>query len=483
MSTGQPSAVSFPGDFVWGTSTASFQIEGAWLEGGKGMSIWDAFLHTPRKSLDGATGDVTCDHYHRWKEDVAMMADLGFKAYRLSLAWSRIQPSGRGPVNTEGIRFYSNVIDELLKHGITPWVTIYHWDLPLALQMELDGWVNPALANLYKDYAVICFKHFGDRVKHWITFNEPWVFALAGYGDGVHAPGRISNIEPYMVGHTVLRAHALAVREYREKFAPTQHGKIMITLNCDWREPATNAPADIEAAERAVEFFLGWFADPVFKGDYPAVMRSRLGRRLPEFTEDERAMVHGSADMFALNHYSTMYAADASTRNVQAKNAHELHKVADDPGVTLSVHPAWAQSQMGWAIVPWGFTKLLHWIDKRYNHPDIVITENGCALPDVLDENAVDDPQRIEYLDAYLSACQDAIDEGVNLKGYFLWSLMDNLEWAAGLQRRFGVCYVDFPSGRRIPKLSAHWYSQVIRGNALHRVPDNPFREVKGRIS
>jgi beta-galactosidase len=473
----------FPKGFVWGTSTASFQIEGGWLEDGKGLSIWDAFAHTPGRIADGSTGDVTCDHYHRWKDDVALMADLGFKAYRFSLAWPRIQPSGRDGTNPEGIRFYSLLIDELLKHDITPWVTLYHWDLPLALHTELDGWLNPALAGIYKEYAAICFREFGDRVKNWITFNEPWVVSLMGYGNGSLAPGRRSITEPYQVAHTILRAHALAVHEYREKFAPRQHGRIGMTMNCDWREPKTNSPADIAAAERAVEFFLGWFADPLYKGRYPECMRLRLGSRLPEFTPEEQAMLRGSADFFGLNHYSTLYAAEGIDGAGKKASGETAPVVADDPGVTLSTHPEWDSTQMGWSIVPWGLNKLLHWVDKRYDHPEIIITENGCALPDVLDANAVDDPKRIEFLDAYLSACTDAIAEGVNLKGYFLWSLMDNLEWACGVERRFGLCYVDFATGRRIPKLSAHWYSQVVRQNALHLIPENPYRDVPGRAS
>jgi beta-galactosidase len=473
---------SFPEGFIWGTSTASFQIEGGWLEGGKGLSIWDAFTHTPGKIADSSTGDVTCDHYHRWKEDVALIAGLGFKAYRFSIAWPRILPAGRGKANPEGIRFYSDLIDELLKHEITPWVTLYHWDLPLALQSELDGWLNPGLADLFKDYASLCFRSFGDRVKHWITFNEPWVVSLMGYGHGVLAPGRISNTEPYLVAHTILRAHGKAVREYREKFAHSQKGSIGLTANCDWREPRTNSPADIAAAERALEFFLGWFADPIYRGEYPECMRARLGSRLPQFTPDEREMIRGSQDFFGLNHYSTLCAEDAGDAAGAPGSSSPVTSIDADPGVRLTQHAEWATTQMGWSIVPWGLNKLLHWINNRYNRPEIVITENGCALPDTLDGNSVDDPDRINYVDAYLLACKNAIAEGVNLRGYFLWSLLDNLEWSFGLSRRFGLCYVDFETARRVPKLSAHWYSQVVRQNALHVIPENPYYEVPGRI-
>jgi beta-glucosidase len=425
---------------------------------------------------------VTCDHFHKWRDDVALMAGLGLKAYRMSIAWDRIQPAGRGDPNPEGIRFYSELFDELLKHGITPWVTLYHWDLPLALQMELDGWLNPRLAEIFRDYASICFSAFGDRVKHWITINEPWVVSLLGHGQGIFAPGRVSTTEPYTVAHTLLRAHALAVDEYRTKFQPAQKGMIALVTNCDWREPRTPAAADRAAAERALEFFLGWFADPIYRGDYPEVMRERLGDRLPRFTKDESRLLLGSQDFFGLNHYSTMYAADADGEKSGSPQPSGNAGIVGDQGVRLSVHPDWATTDMGWAIVPWGCRNLLHWIDKRYNHPEIVITENGCALPDTLDENSVDDEQRIAYLDAYLSACGEAIEAGVKLRGYFIWSLLDNLEWASGLTRRFGLCYVDYATGRRIPKLSAHWYSQVVRLNALHAIAENPYAEVPGSV-
>jgi len=260
----------FPPNFTFGSATSSYQIEGAWQSGGKGLSIWDAFAHTPTKTFDGHTGDRACDHYHLYKEDVAMMAKLGLKAYRFSIAWARILPTGEGKVNEEGIQFYSDLIDELLAHDIEPWVTLYHWDLPLALQMEHDGWLNPAIADFFEKYAKLCFERFGNRVKHWITLNEPWVVAILGYGQGVFAPGRKSNSEPYLAAHHLLLAHAKAYQCYKTLFYPTQQGTIGITNNCDWREPLTESPEDKEAAERALQFFLAWFADPVYFGDYHA---------------------------------------------------------------------------------------------------------------------------------------------------------------------------------------------------------------------
>lgn len=471
---------SFPAGFVWGTATSSFQIEGAWLEGGKGPSIWDAFAHIPGKISDGTTADVSCDHFHRWKEDVAYMADLGLRAYRFSISWPRIQPAGRGKVNPEGIRFYAELIDALLAHGITPWVTLYHWDLPLALQLELDGWLNPALAGLYKEYAAICFEAFGDRVKHWITFNEPWVVSIMGHGQGIFAPGRMSNAEPYQVAHTILRAHGLAVREYRDRFQGVQGGRIGMANNCDWREPRTEDPVDKAAAGRAVEFFLGWFGDPLYRGDYPDVMRARLGSRLPSFTSEEQAMIRGSQDFFGLNHYTTMYASHSTDRKSFTLSPFANGGISEDQDVRLSMDPDWTITNQGWGIVPWGCRKLLHWIDQRYDHPEIVLTENGCSLPDVLHGATVDDQKRIDYLHAYLSACHQAIGEGVRLGGYFLWSLLDNFEWSSGYTPRFGITYVDFATGRRIPKSSAQWYSRLARTNVLPPLGTNQYRDLIG---
>jgi beta-galactosidase len=473
----------FPNDFIWGAATASYQIEGGWQEGGKGLSIWDAFAHTPGKIADGSTGDVTCDHFHRWKADVDLMARLGLKAYRFSLSWPRIMPAGRGRVNPDGVRFYSSLIDELLTHGITPWVTIYHWDLPLALQLEIDGWLNPQLAEIFRDYASVCFEHFGDRVKHWITFNEPWVVSIQGYGQGVFAPGRISNAEPYQAAHTILRAHGMAVRLYRERFQSAQKGMIGMTNNCDWREPRTDAPTDREAAERALEFFLGWFGDPLYRGEYPDCMRARVAGRLPQFTSDDRAMIKGSQDFFGLNHYTTMYASETPSGEAPSVEPFGNGGIAEDQNVQLTTHPGWKTTEMGLAIVPWGCRKLLQWVDRRYGHPPIVITENGCALPDMVRGGTVDDRSRIAYLDAYLSACHDAIASGVDLRGYFIWSLMDNFEWSSGFTKRFGICSVDYATGQRIPKSSAEWFSRVIRDHGFQPLPDNPHHNVVGEIA
>ncbi len=457
----------FPKGFTWGSATSSYQIEGAWLEGGKGLSIWDGFVHTPGKVTGGHTGDVACNHYHRFRDDVALMADMGLPAYRFSISWPRIQPTGYGKANPEGIRFYSDLIDALLDRGITPWVTLYHWDLPLALQTEYDGWLNPRIADFFAEYADLCFSHFGDRVKHWITLNEPWVVAILGHGLGVHPPGRVSTSEPYLAAHNLLRAHAKAVDVYRHRYQARQNGRIGITNNCDWREPLTDSLEDRTAAQVALEFFVGWFADPIYRGDYPESMRRRVGERLPRFEPEDGYLIQNSSDFFGLNHYTTLYAARPQPGQDVRGSVYGNGGIAEDQDVVLSADPSWQKTTMEWAIVPWGCRKLLEWIDERYAAPEIFITENGASLDDRVVDGRVDDPERIAFAEGYLGACHEAINKGIKLKGYFHWSLMDNFEWAHGTTRRFGLHHVDFETGVRTPKTSARWYKNVILNNGF----------------
>lgn len=460
----------FPKDFTWGAATAAYQIEGGWNEGGRGPSIWDAFTHTPDKIFQGHTGDVTCDHFHRVEEDVALMKAMGLKAYRFSFSWSRLLPSGRGAVNEEGVAFYNRLIDALLANGITPWVTLYHWDLPLALQIESDGLLNPEIADHFAKYAEVCFERFGDRVKHWITLNEPWCSAVLGHGIGYFAPGRISQTEPYLAAHNLLRAHGKIVDVYRRKFQAGQKGVIGITNNCDWREPKTDSAADKAAAERGLEFFLGWFADPIYKGDYPECMRAAVGERLPRFSDADMAVIRGSSDFFGLNFYGGMYASEPPAGQSMATTVPTGNGgMAEDQRVQLSDDPAWEKTDMGWNVVPDFCRKMLGWIDRRYGHPPIYITENGCALPGEEDVAvAVNDTRRIAFVEKYLTACHAAINEdGVDLRGYILWTLMDNFEWATGYSKRFGLHHVDFKTGKRTPKQSAKWYAGVMARNGL----------------
>lgn len=452
----------FPADFVWGTATSSYQIEGAANEGGRGPSIWDTFCDTPGNVANGDSGFVACDHYHRYLEDVKLMAEMGVKAYRFSISWSRIFTDGtKATFNQEGIDFYGRLIDACLAHGIEPWVTLYHWDLPDSLEKNNQGWLGDGISDFFVDYAEVCFQAFGDRVTHWITINEAWVVSILGYGQGVFAPGHESNSEPYLVAHNLLLAHAKAVNLYRTKYKQKQGGVIGITNNCDWREPLTDKPEDKAAAQRALDFFLGWFADPIYLGDYPDSMKKNVGSRMPIITPEQAELIKGSSDFFGLNHYTTMFAAEAGSCSKE-QSVYGNGGLNEDQGIDLSVDEAWAKTDMQWAVVPWGCRKLLEWIAGRYDNPDLYITENGCAYGDEPIDGQVNDTRRIEFYQAYLEECANAIDNGVNLKGYFAWSLMDNFEWASGYGMRFGLHHVDFATGTRTPKDSAKWFSTFL---------------------
>ncbi len=281
-----------------------------------------------------------------------MLAKMGIQHYNLSVSWSRVQPLGRGEINSKGIQFYSDLIDELIKNNITPWIHQYHWDIPTALQLETDGFLNPDIADYFADYAEICFKNFGDRVKHWATFNEPWVNSILCYGNGVFAPGRTSSPEPYIVGHNILRAHGKAVDVYRRKYQKEQKGVIGIINNCDWREPFSDSQEDEDAAQRALEFFLGWFADPIFLGDYPEIMKKNIGDRLPKFTDEDIKLIKGSSDYFGLNHYSTSLAQNADLNKKHEINVYDNGGLFEDERVVLHADPLWKKTEMGWNVVP-----------------------------------------------------------------------------------------------------------------------------------
>ena len=459
--------IQFPDNFLWGSATSSYQIEGAWLTDGKGPSIWDAFSQIPGKTFKGHNGNVACDHYHQFREDVALMKQMGLQAYRFSISWSRILPSGKGKVNEAGVQFYSDLIDELLSNDIEPWVTLYHWDLPLALQLEHDGWLGKEISAIFQSYAKICFERFGDRVKNWITLNEPWVVAILGHGQGVFAPGRTSKHEPYIAAHNLILAHAKSVKLYRDQYQSKQKGQIGISNNCDWREPLTDSVADKLAAQRALEFFLGWFADPIYFGDYPQSMKERVKDRLPRFTSEEKALITGSSDFFGLNHYTTLYASHVNEGEPIDAEVYGNGGIFEDQYVKLTVDPNWKLTTMNWAVVPWGCRKLLEWISDRYGNPSIYITENGCSLVDQPQGNQINDSERIDFFSGYLTECHQAIQSGVNFKGYFTWSFMDNFEWALGYSKRFGIHYVDFDTLQRIPKSSAFWYAEVIKNNGF----------------
>ena len=449
--------------FIWGVATAAHQIEGAWLEGGKGLNIWDAYSHTPGKITNGDTSAIACDHYNRYEEDIDLIADLGAGGYRFSISWARIIPDGKGAVNQEGIDFYNRLIDGLIAKGVTPFVTLYHWDLPLALQMEDDGWLSYSTAEAFAKFAEVCFEAFGDRVEHWMTFNENWCTAVLGYGTGLFAPGRISETDPYVVGHNLLLAHGLAVQSFRRgEYA----GQIGIANNCDFREPLTDSEEDRAAAQESLEFFYGWLTDPVVFGEYPAIMRERLGDLLPEFTPEQKELLKGSADFLGLNHYTTHFASRSDQVANAVASVDGNGGMSDDQNVVLSSDPEWHVTSMGWFVVPWGLRKMLNWIHERYNGLPIYVTENGTALANNDAETAIDDRERSDFIKSYTDAMNQAIEEdGVDVRGYFCWTLMDNFEWCRGYDMRFGLIFCNFETLERTPKASYYAYREIIQNS------------------
>ncbi|KAH8554452.1 beta-glucosidase [Umbelopsis sp. PMI_123] len=459
-------------DFHFGFATAAVQIEGACNADGKGVSIWDKFSHLPNKIKDDTNVDDTAKAYEFYKEDVQLLKSYGANAYRFSISWSRIIPLGgrNDPVNARGIEFYSNLIDELLANGITPFVTLFHWDTPQALEDRYQSFLNKEeFVADFCNYARVCYEAFGDRVKHWITFNEPEVFSACGYLAGIFAPGRCSDrskstegnssTEPLIVSHNLLIAHGNAVKIYREEFQPTQKGTIGITLSGNWAEPWNpNDPRDVSAAERMLVFDIARFADPVFKsGDYPPEVRNQMGDRLPKFTAEESAIVLGSSDFYGMNTYTAFY----------IKHKDTLADDTDTKGNVIFEETNWEgkprgpKSDTDWLCsTPWGFRKLLNWIYSRYNYP-IYLTEQGTTAPgeNAPTEDVLNDTFRIDYYTSYVESLARAVKEdGVVVKSYLAWSLLDNWEWANGFTDRFGVTFVDFssPEKTRYPKKSAY---------------------------
>jgi len=443
----------FPKDFTWGAAAASYQIEGAAGEGGRGMSVWDMFCRMPGRVYHNDTGEIACDHYHRYKEDVALMKQLGLKAYRLSISWSRVLPDGTGRVNEEGLAFYSALIDELLAAGITPWVTLYHWDLPYALFLR-GGWLNPSSPLWFEDYTKRIVDRLSDRVSHWFTLNEPQVFLQEGMVDGTHAPGlQLDWPEALRAAHNVLLAHGRAVRVIRERaktpalvgYAPVGGSFI----------PATETPADIEAARQVTlacfEKTLWsntWFSDPMFFGAYPEDGLKIFGAAMPPVPSADMDIIRQPLDYYGFNTYFA----------TRIRMGTELPEEAPFP-------PGSPHTMVHWQVTPEALYWTAKFLHERYRVP-MYITENGTAGMDwVHEDGKVHDPQRIDYTSRYLKQVRRAIEEGVDLRGYFHWSIMDNFEWAEGYRQRFGLIYVDFPTGKRIPKDSYDWYQQVITSN------------------
>jgi beta-glucosidase len=440
----------FPAGFLWGAATASYQIEGATEEDGRGESIWDRFSRVAGAVRNGETGNVACDFYHRYRDDIAHMHALGLDAFRFSIAWPRILPAGTGEVNGAGLDFYDRLIDELLRHDIQPMVTLYHWDLPQALE-DRGGWTSRETAEAFAAYTEIVTRRLGDRVKYWITHNEPQVAAFAGYGGGRHAPGKTGQANALSAAHHLLLSHGLAVPIIRRESPGAQVG---ITLNLSHVDAATDGERDRAAASYADARSNRWFADPVLRGSYPSEVLDRVYAEMPEVQSGDLATMAAPIDFLGVNNYF---------RNV----------VRADPetGEPRTVRPDDAAlTEMGWEVYPQGMYDLLTHLQREYALDAIYVTENGAAFADIVDhQGQVKDPERQRYIEGYLDSVLRAIEDGVPVKGYFYWTLLDNFEWAHGYSKRFGLIHVHYPTLHRTPKGSYYWYRDFISAQKAGR--------------
>jgi beta-glucosidase len=440
--------IEFPADFLWGAATSAYQIEGSPLADGAGPSIWQRFVHTPGLVANGETGDIACDHYRRYADDVALMKHLGLKAYRFSISWSRVLPAGRGEVNAAGLAFYDRLVDALLANGIEPMVTLYHWDLPAALD-DRGGWLNPDIAGWFAEYASIVFRRLDDRVKLWVTLNEPWVVTDGGYLHGALAPGHRNRFEAPIASHHLMRAHGAAVQAYR---AQGRHS-IGIVVNLEPKYSASDRTEDRAATDRAEAYMNRQYLDPVFGKGYPGELKEIFGEAWPEWPAQDFALIAQPLDFVGVNYY---------TRNVTC---------ADPKAWPLRAAPVKQSratyTETGWEVFAQGLTDMLLRVKERYGSIPIYITENGAAFfdPPTPDGDRIQDPLRIDYLRKHIAAVHAALAAGVDVRGYFLWSLLDNMEWSLGYSKRFGIVHVDFSTQKRTPKDSARFYSRIIASN------------------
>lgn len=437
--------MAFPDGFLWGAATAAYQIEGSPLADGAGASIWHRFCHTPGLVHGGDTGDVACDHYRRWPEDIALMRRLGLQSYRFSIAWGRVLPQGTGAVNAAGLDFYERLVDGLLEAGIAPNATLYHWDLPAALD-DRGGWLNRDSADWFAEYAERVFRRLDGRVQMWTTLNEPWVVMDGGYLSGALAPGHRNLYEAPLVSHNLLRAHGKAVQAYR---ACGAH-RIGLVVNLEPKYPASDAPQDRTATRRAHAYMNRHFMDPVFRGRYDEVLVRMFGAAWPAFPASDLDLIRAPIDFLGINYY---------TRNVVRDDAGRFPLPVERP-----VQRGATYSETGWEVFPQGLLDTLNWVRTRYGNPPVYITENGSAFydPPVAEGGAVHDPLRTSYLRQHLRVLHRAIADGCDLRGYYAWSLLDNLEWAHGYSKRFGLAHVDFQNQRRTLKDSGAYYARVI---------------------
>ena len=431
---------AFPTDFVWGAATAAYQIEGAANEDGRGESVWDRFCATPGKVRNGDSGAVACDFYHRYPEDIALMGELGLDAFRFSIAWPRILPEGRGRVNEAGLDFYDRLVDELLANGITPFPTLFHWDTPQVLE-DVGGWTNRATAEAFVEYAEAVAGRLGDRITHWVTHNEPWVVAWIGHAWGEHAPGRTSDADAIAAAHHLLLSHGWAVEALR-RIAPD--AEVGIVLNLAHVDPFSEAPADLEAARETDGTANRWFLDPLFRGEYPGDLPERY---VPPVQDGDLEAISAPIDFLGVNNYFRFV--------VQANSNGDGPHIVNDPD--------WERTDMGWEVYPEGLYQLLMRVARDYAPPAIYVTENGAAFGDIRSHDGrVHDPERTAYIESHIDAVRRAAADGVPMKGYFVWSFLDNFEWSLGYSKRFGIVYVDYPTQERVPKDSFYRYRDLI---------------------
>jgi len=441
------SRYEFPENFLWGAATSAYQVEGSPLADGAGPSNWHRFCRQPGRILNGDTGDLACDHYRRFREDIALMKELGLSAYRFSIAWSRVFPEGRGRLNPGGLAHYQSLVDTLLAHGIQPMATLYHWDLPAALE-DAGGWANRDSAGWFADYANAVIRALGDKIDFWATLNEPWVIMDAGHMSGVHPPGHVSPKEAPWVSHNLLRAHALGVQAFRAD----GQGRIGLVVNLEPKYAATGSRDDRAATERAHAYMNRQYLDPVLRGAYPEELAEVFEPHWPRFESEDLRLIQEPIDYLGINYY---------TRAVVK------HDPLGGPLKVSAIPQRGAEhTEMGWEVYPQGLKDILLWVKARYGDIPLYITENGAAFADPPPaDGRIDDPRRIAYYRSHLRALHEAIAEGVDVRGYFAWSLLDNFEWAYGYAKRFGLVQVDPLTQRRHPKASAGFYSEVAGSN------------------
>ena len=439
--------VQFPANFLWGAATSAYQIEGSPLADGAGPSIWQRFTRTPGMMANGDTGDVACDHYRRWKDDIALMKRLGLKAYRFSIAWGRVLPEGRGRINVKGLEFYDRLVDELLRNDIVPLPTLFHWDMPAALD-DRGGWLNPDSAHWFADYASVMFAKLDSRVEQWATLNEPWVVTDGGYLHGALAPGHRNKFEAPIASHHLLLAHGMAVQAYRA----AGRNRIGIVVNIEPKYAASQSAEDLAAMRRADAYMNRQYLDPVFLGSYPEEMREIFGEAWPSWPAEDMALIKQPIDWLGVNYY---------TRNVTRFDANNY------PLQAAPVKQNATYTETGWEVYPQGLTDTLTWIKQRYGNPPVSVTENGAAFydPPQAENGVVDDPLRVSYFKKHIAAVSDAIAQGCDIRGYMAWSLFDNLEWSLGFAKRFGIVHVDFATQARTIKASGKLYADVIATN------------------